>query len=85
MDNRWKFLYYDITELWGHGRKAWARKGKTCTSGVGVHQANPVCNPNPLRGAKRSSEAREPAVEKSRYRLYHTRTVNRHRWMRRES
>ena len=32
-----------------------------------------------------SSEEQEGAVEKSRYCLYLTRTVNRHRWMRRES
>ena len=32
-----------------------------------------------------SSEEQEGAVEKSRYGLYLTRTVNRHRWMRRES
>ena len=30
-------------------------------------------------------ELDEPCVKKSRYRLYRTRTVNRHRWMRRES
>ena len=32
-----------------------------------------------------SSEARELAAKKSRYRSICTRTVNRHRWMRRES
>ena len=32
-----------------------------------------------------SSEEQEGAVEKSRYCLHLTRTVNRHRWMRRES
>ena len=30
-----------------------------------------------------SSEVREPCVKKSRYCLYRTRTVNRHRWMER--
>ncbi len=29
MDNRWRFLYYDITELRGHGSREWAGKGKT--------------------------------------------------------
>ena len=33
----------------------------------------------------KGSEAGEPAVEKSRYCFVRTRTVNRHRWMRRES
>ena len=34
MDNRLKFLYYDITELWGRRTKAWAGNGKTGTSEV---------------------------------------------------
>ncbi len=29
MDSRWKFLYCGMTELWGHGVKVWAGKGKT--------------------------------------------------------
>ena len=33
MDNRLKFLYRNITELWGHRRKAWAGSGDTGTSG----------------------------------------------------
>ena len=39
-----KFLYYDITELWGHRGKAKARKGKTGASEVRELQANPELN-----------------------------------------
>ena len=42
-------------------------------------------NPRALCGAKNSSEAHGQGAEKSRYCVYGTRTVNRHRWMRRES
>ena len=45
MDNRLKFLYYHITELWGHVRKAKAGNGKTGASEVGVQKANPLHNP----------------------------------------
>ena len=48
-------------------------------------QANPHVNPRALCGAKNSSEAHGQGAEKSRYRVYGTRTVNGHRWMRRES
>ena len=27
MDNRWRFLYYDMTELWGHVQRAEAGNG----------------------------------------------------------
>jgi hypothetical protein len=36
MDNRLKFLYCKITELWGHREKAGARYGKTGVSEVSV-------------------------------------------------
>ena len=85
MDNRLKFLYRDITELWGHGVLTEAGKGKTGASTGGEIQAKPYLNPMVLRGANKSSEAHGPSVEKSRYCVYRTRTVNRHRWMRRES
>ncbi len=42
MDNRLKFLYCRVTELWGHARKAWPGNEETGASGVPVHQANPV-------------------------------------------
>ena len=45
MDNRLKFLYYDMTELWGHVWKVEAGNGKTGASRVGVKQANPLSNP----------------------------------------
>ena len=36
MDNRWRFLYCGMTELWGHVRKAEAGNGKPGASGVPV-------------------------------------------------
>jgi len=36
MDNRLKFLYCMMTELWGHGQKAWAGNGKAGASGGAV-------------------------------------------------
>jgi hypothetical protein len=34
MDNRFRFLYYSITELWGRMERAGAGNGKTGTSEV---------------------------------------------------
>ena len=85
MDNRWRFLYCMVTELWGRMWGAGAGKGEPGTSAAGVMQANPHHEPRALRGPKESREARSTCAEKSRYRLPCTRTVNRHRWMRRES
>ena len=45
MDNRLKFLYCIITELWGHRQKAGAGNGKAGASEVGVKEANPLYNP----------------------------------------
>ena len=45
MDNRFRFLYYSITELWGRMERAGAGNGKTGTSEVGVQQANPLYKP----------------------------------------
>ena len=45
MDNRLRFLYCSVTELWGH--RAITRPGneKTGASEVGVKPANPLNNP----------------------------------------
>ena len=85
MDNRLIFLYCIMTELWGRMCKAWAGTGKTGASAGGIGEANPPVKPVALSGAKRSSEARGACAEKSRYCSCCTRTVNRHRWMRRRS
>ena len=85
MDNRLKFLYCRISELWGHRGKGRAGNEKTGASGGGARLEKLSGNPEPLGGPKRSREASEPAVKKSRYCVSDTRTVNRHRWMRRES
>ena len=47
MDNRWRFLYCGMTELWGHVRKAEAENGKPGASGVPVTLANPGGNGKP--------------------------------------
>ena len=39
-----KFLYYIITELWGHREKARAGNGKTGASEVAVMEENPHYN-----------------------------------------
>ena len=44
MDNRWRFLYYDMTELWGHVQRAEAGNGKPGASRVPDTQANPGVN-----------------------------------------
>ena len=41
MENRWKFLYCDITELWGRMSEMEAGKGKTGASQGAVREANP--------------------------------------------
>ena len=85
MDNRWRFLYCDMTELWGHVQRAEAGNGKPGASEVPGGLANPPFNGKTRRVPKKSREVRELCVKKSRYCSYRTRTVNRHRWMRRES
>ena len=47
MDNRWRFLYCVMTELWGRMCKAGAGKGNTGTSGGGDVQEKPCINPVP--------------------------------------
>ena len=47
MDNRWRFLYCGMTELWGHVRKAEAGNGKPGASGVPVTLENPGGNGKP--------------------------------------
>ena len=41
MDNRWRFLYYDSSELWGRMRKGLAGREKTGGSGAGGVKENP--------------------------------------------
>ena len=47
MDNRWRFLYCGMTELWGHVRKAEAGNGEPGASGVPATLANPGGNGKP--------------------------------------
>ena len=86
MDNRWRFLYCGMTELWGHVRKAEAGNGKPGASEVVAGLENPPCMRR-RRDAERNEvvKLRPLPVEKSRYRVARARTVNRHRWMRRGS
>ena len=41
MDNRLRFLYYIVSELWGRREKARAGNGKTGISEGDVREANP--------------------------------------------
>ena len=52
MDNRWRFLYCDMTELWGHVQRAGAGNGKPGASEVPGGLANPPANGKTRRGAK---------------------------------
>ena len=45
MDNRLKFLYYSMSELWGHRGKGRAGNEKTGASEVGVKLEKPHTNP----------------------------------------
>ena len=45
MDNRFRFLYHMISELWGRRRTAHPGNGKTGASRVGVKLANPLDDP----------------------------------------
>ena len=67
MDNRLKFLYYVMSELWGHRWRVEAGNENTGASEVGVTLANPGDNLKTLSGPKISREVHEPAVKKSRY------------------
>ena len=86
MDNRFIFLYCDISELWGHRDQNRTRESKDRDKqgrslvGKTAKQSEAVIWSEII-----SSEVGEGAVKKSRYCVYRTRTVNRHRWVRRES
>ena len=45
MDNRLRFLYYSMSELWGHRRKGRAGNEDTGASEVGVKLEKPFNNP----------------------------------------
>ena len=85
MDSWLRFQHYTVSELWGRRERARAGNGKTGASAVMGEEANPLTKHKALCGANFSSEACEPTAGKSRYSVQCTRTVNRHRWMRRES
>ena len=59
-------------EYRGQAEERYGRKSRRATRGSEAERNS-------------SSEEQEGAVEKSRYCLHVTRTLNRHRWMRRES
>ena len=85
MDNRLRFLYHVSSELWGHRRKA-DREGNT---GASEEESGwQIRRTIRRRDADRTKVGKclIPAVKKSRYCVIPcARTVNRHRWMRRES
>ena len=85
MDNRRRFLYYAISEMRGRMWKACAGKEKTGASAMCGGKEKPPLKTRALSGPKKSREACRTCAEKSRYCAAGTRTVNRHRWMGRES
>ncbi len=85
MDNRFRFLYPVYTELWGRGEITRAGRGKPgAAAGLGGRQI-PLRKAGRKRTERKGREAGEGTAEKSRYSCIRARTVNRHRWMRRES
>ena len=46
MDNRLKFLYCHVTELWGRREERRAGNEETGASEVGVRKEKPAYNPN---------------------------------------
>ena len=40
MDNRWRFLYYVSSEMWGRMQRALAGRAKTGAKTIGVRLAN---------------------------------------------
>ena len=81
-----RFLHPLLSELRGHGKGSGAGNGKPGASEVVSGLENPSCL-RQRRDAERNEVAkpRPLPVEKSRYCVARARTVNRHRWMRRES
>ena len=67
MDNRFIFLYFISSELWGHRTGGRAGNENTGASVGSVWQANPSYKERAGCGAKISSEAAVGAVKKSRY------------------
>ena len=61
MDNRWRFLYCHITELWGHRREVVAGDGKPGASAGGAVKEKPYSG---SRG--REAERKEVAKETDR-------------------
>ena len=59
MENRWRFMYREPSELRGHRRITKPGNEKTGASGVGVKEANPFHNPKTRGGANKSSEVGE--------------------------
>ena len=53
MDNRWRFLYYKVTELWGRRRKARPGNGKPRASEGGAMEGKPYGRP---KSVKRTEE-----------------------------
>ena len=43
MDNRLRFLYFMISEMWGHRDEAQAGNGKTGASEVSAWEGKPPC------------------------------------------
>ena len=67
MDNRLRFLYPVITELWGHGNRVSAGRGDPVQARRGAGGKTPVINWSVMGSERKGSEAVKDTVEKSRY------------------
>ena len=81
MDNRLRFLYRDMTELWGHAWKSISREWKDRRKrGRGLHRQIRAAQPEAAtRTELRVGKYASHASRKCRYRSYRARTANRHR------
>ena len=68
-----------------HGESVSRERKNRCKRGRRMAGKSAMQTEDVMRSELISSEAGELAAGKSRYSVYCTRTVNRHRWMRRES
>ena len=67
MDNRLRFLYPVITELWGHGSISEAGRGDPVQARKPEGGKPPLKGEDVTRSERKGSEVREETVEKSRY------------------
>ena len=67
MDNRFRFLYFTMTELWGHVKEVTAGNGKTGARREVPGRKTPPGKRSAEAERNKSSEGGRGSVKKSRY------------------